>query len=71
MKKQWSLLLSLLLLGLSGCAAVQPWQKKNLGSVLMQFRPEQGGMDYQEHIQITLEQAQGGYAGTGGNCGCR
>jgi len=59
------------LYGLSGCAAVQPWQKKNLGSPLMQFRSEQGGFDYQEHIDITLEQAEGGYTGTGGNCGCR
>jgi hypothetical protein len=64
-------LLLLALAALSGCATVKPWEKETLGKEYMAFRQDSRDRPFLDHAQITVEQAEGGYGGAGGGCGCR
>jgi hypothetical protein len=63
-----------LLAGLSGCAAVQPWEKGRLAKPEMGFGPSplEPGLEsrYAEHIYTSREAASGGSGVGGGGCGC-
>jgi hypothetical protein len=63
--------LPFLFLFLSGCAAVQPWEKGLLAEEQMRLAQTRPGRGFVEHVLITIEQAEGGQAGAGGGCGCR
>ncbi len=56
--------------GLSGCAAVPPWQRGTLSDYTM--RPDRDPLDqsFREHIYFTREAAAGGRGVGGGGCGC-
>jgi hypothetical protein len=60
--------------GLSGCAAVQPWEKGKLARPEMGFGASalQPGLEtrYGEHIYTSREAASGGSGVGGGGCGC-
>ena len=61
---------ALLALG-SGCALVQPWDKRVLAQPCMQFGDEAPAQAFTAHALITNEEAVGGEGGSGGGCGCR
>jgi hypothetical protein len=61
--------LSIVLL-LSGCAAVQPWQRGYLARPDMQVGTEPGAGKILEKTYAAKESASGGDAVGGGGCGC-
>ncbi len=63
------LLLIALLIGLSGCATVQPWERATLSHPCMDLAPQLGD-GYRAHILPIREGALAGGAGIGGGCGC-
>lgn len=58
------------LLGVAGCAAVQPWQRSTLSDYTM--RPDRDPLQdsLREHVHFTREAAAGGRGVGGGGCGC-
>ena len=67
-------LLSVLLIGASGCAQlpkpVQPWQKGTLAKAEMTFDNDHLENRYNEHTYFSKEAASGGSGVGGGGCGC-
>jgi len=63
-------LLALLLVGTSGCAVVQPWEREALSRRDMAWEPDalEGARD--SHIHFSKEAAMPGGSGGGGGCGC-
>ncbi|MEO7761911.1 MAG: DUF4266 domain-containing protein [Casimicrobiaceae bacterium] len=55
---------------LSGCAAVQPWEKGNLAKPAMSFNGDPLDDRFTQHIYTSKENASGGYGVGGGGCGC-
>lgn len=57
-------------IGLSGCAAVQPWERGTLSDYTM--RPDRDPLQdsLREHVYFTREGAAGGRGVGGGGCGC-
>lgn len=64
-------LLSIIVLFLSGCSYVKPWEKKNLAEPVMKSRVESENSKFLEHTVSTIEQSEGGYIGNSVGCGCR
>ena len=64
------LLLSLILLGLAGCAGVQPWERDVLARPEMSLdnAPLDAAID--DHIYFSKEASSGGRGFAGGGCGC-
>ena len=60
----------LLLLGLSACSTVQPWEKGTLARPEMTFGGDALDTRYTEHIYSSKEAASGGSGVGGGGCGC-
>jgi hypothetical protein len=62
--------LPLLLLGMSGCATVQPWERGTLADYTM--RPDRDPLEdlLSEHVYFTREASAGGRGVGGGGCGC-
>lgn len=62
----------LLLLGaiMSGCSAVQPWERGNLAKPEMSLEPNPLQTGLRMHINGSREAAAGGNAAQGGGCGC-
>jgi hypothetical protein len=58
------------ILALSGCEAVQPWERGNLAKPQMAMDPNPTNSAVRAHTFAAREAAQGGNAGTGGGCGC-
>lgn len=65
-----SLFVSGLALGMSGCAAVKPWQRGNLADYSMRPDRDPTTVALQEHVYFTREAAAGGRGVGGGGCGC-
>lgn len=60
-----------LLLALSACAEVSPWERGHLAKRQMALQPYPAQAAFQEHIYGSREAASGGSASTGGGgCGC-
>jgi hypothetical protein len=59
------------LAAVSGCAAVQPWQRGRLADPAMQFDPNADQIAYTAHWQEAREAAAGGYGVQSGGCGCK
>jgi hypothetical protein len=55
---------------LSGCTAVQPWERGNLAKEHMALDPYPGQSMYREHNYGSREGSSGGSAAKGGGCGC-
>ena len=61
------------LLGLTGCALLQPvapWQKGALAKPAMGFEADRLEAAFAEHTYTSKEAASGGAALGGGGCGC-
>jgi len=64
------LLLIALIIGLSGCSPVQPWEKGNLSKSHMAFDPDPLEAKWVRRTMQAKEAAMGGYGIEGGGCGC-
>lgn len=64
------ILMCALVLGLSACATVKPWEKGNLAKKEMSWEADgmQSGMNGQ--IYASKESSRGGNGSAGGGCGC-
>jgi Domain of unknown function (DUF4266) len=62
--------LCLVLLGLAGCAGVQPWERDVLARPEMSLdnAPLDAAID--DHIYFSKEASSGGRGYAGGGCGC-
>ncbi len=65
---QWSWLA--LILSISGCAQVAPWERGNLAKPQMALDPYPLQSELRGHSYGAREAAGGGNASTGGGCGC-
>lgn len=63
-------LIVLMLLGLSGCAMVQPWEREYLADPIMQFDNCKEEKAVKEHFLSTREGSSGSFGVSGGGCGC-
>ena len=72
MKKAERILALMLVLGsgLSGCAAVAPWERGHLAKPQMALDPHPTQSTFREHIYRGREAAGGGSSASGGGCGC-
>jgi len=64
------LFLFLLLIFLSGCARVQPYERETLSKPIMQFDSDKEEAGAREHFLNSLEGSSGGFGVGGGGCGC-
>ena len=64
------LFMVLLLMFLSGCAVVQPYERETLSKSIMQFGADKDEAAAREHFLNSLEGAAGGFGVGGGGCGC-
>ena len=64
------LLASALLITLTGCANVKPWQREHLADYTMRSDRDPLGEAQVEHIWFSREMASGGKGVGGGGCGC-
>lgn len=69
-KKQliYPLIASLFILG--GCVNVEPWERENLAKQEMQLVPNALLNQFTDHVNVSREDTEGGYALAGGGCGC-
>jgi hypothetical protein len=72
MKTRKSLLFfgALVMLGLTGCQNVKPWQRGTLADYAMRADRDPLGDAQAEHIFFSREMASGGRSVGGGGCGC-
>jgi hypothetical protein len=62
--------LCLVLLGLAGCAGVQPWERDVLARPEMSLDDAPLDAAIDEHIYFSKEASSGGRGFGGGGCGC-
>lgn len=62
--------LCLILLGLAGCAGVQPWERDVLARPEMSLDDSPLDAAIDEHIYFSKEASSGGRGFGGGGCGC-
>ena len=62
--------LGVILLELTGCETVQPWQRKTLADYTMRGDRDPIGEGITDHIFFSREMASGGKGVGGGGCGC-
>ena len=63
-------LASALLMTITGCANVKPWQREHLADYTMRADRDPLGTAQMEHIWFSREEANGGRGVGGGGCGC-
>ena len=63
-------LAALLLVAVTGCANVKPWQREHLADYTMRSDRDPLGTAQAEHIWFSREEASGGRGVGGGGCGC-
>lgn len=61
---------ALLMLALTGCASVQPWQRGDLARPGMAFESDPLLTTYRQHVSVSKEAASGDTTLGGGGCGC-
>lgn len=59
-----------LVLGLSGCTRVKPYQRELLAKRIMSLEPSPEATLLEQHVFQYREGSAGGYGGSGGGCGC-
>ncbi len=73
-KIRWEMKKLIIVIGfslvLSGCCAVQPWEKAKMGDYLLRGDRDPLSESLAEHIYFTREAATGGRSVGGGGCGC-
>jgi hypothetical protein len=62
--------LVLILLALSACARVKPWERELLAKPKMMVDGDREAALLEQHVYEYREGAAGGYGGGGGGCGC-
>ena len=60
----------LLLMCLSACETVQPWERGTLARAEMQWSPDPLEATLRDHIHFSKEASTGGGGAAGGGCGC-
>lgn len=60
----------LVLLGLTGCTTVEPWERGNLAKPQMAAEAHPMQSAVRAHIHGSREAGGGGQASEGGGCGC-
>jgi hypothetical protein len=68
--KAFLLLASTVLISVTGCANVKPWQREHLADYTMRADRDPLGVAQAEHIWFSREEASGGRGVGGGGCGC-
>ena len=68
--KAFLMLASALLITVTGCANVKPWQREHLADYTMRGDRDPLGVAQIEHIWFSREEASGGRGVGGGGCGC-
>ncbi len=63
-------LASAMLMTVTGCANVKPWQREHLADYTMRADRDPLGTAQVEHIWFSREEANGGRGVGGGGCGC-
>ncbi len=58
------------LMGVSGCATVQPWQRERLAHRCMEMDGSPGNVSWEEHLRAVRIGDVHASAGGGGGCGC-
>jgi hypothetical protein len=61
----------IILIGVSGCTTVKPWQREYLADEIMLFDPDTLEAEWYYHVEEVLEGGRGGFNSAGGGCGCR
>ena len=59
-----------LMIILSGCAEVHPWDRGNLAKPEMEQEPHPAQRALREHVYSSREAGSAGATGQGGGCGC-
>lgn len=59
-----------LVLGVTGCTNVQPWQRGTLAEAAMRSDRDPLGDAFMDHTYFSREAASGGRGVGGGGCGC-
>lgn len=71
MKKFLALsLVMAVLMVLTGCSTVKPWERGTLSKKEMSWAPDPLAATLSQHIYFAKEAAAGGYGSAGGGCGC-
>ncbi|NTW57134.1 MAG: DUF4266 domain-containing protein [Chlorobiaceae bacterium] len=70
LQKLFHAFMLLIMLALSACSTVQPWEKGTLARPEMTFEGDPLDTKYTEHIYSSKEAASGGAGVGGGGCGC-
>ena len=60
----------LLLVALTGCETVQPWERGTLARDEMQWQPDTMEARLESQIYSSKEASSGGSGAAGGGCGC-
>ena len=60
----------LILMCLSACETVQPWERGTLAKAEMQWSPDPLEATLRDHIHFSKEASTGGGGAAGGGCGC-
>ncbi len=68
--KAFLLLASVVLMTVTGCANVKPWQREHLADYTMRGDRDILGPGQLQHIWFSREEASGGRGVGGGGCGC-
>jgi hypothetical protein len=68
--KLFYLIIFLLLIILSGCAVVQPWERERLADPNMMFDDNPIKKGIKEHYINIREGSEGGNGSQSGGCGC-
>lgn len=68
--KRTTAVAALALIGLAGCAGVQPWDRDVLARPDMQIVSDPAETAADEHIYFSKEASSGGQGFGGGGCGC-
>jgi len=55
---------------LSGCETVEPWERGTLARREMQWQPDPREISLQAQIFASKEASSGGLGAAGGGCGC-
>ena len=69
MTLKW-LFLAMVLVGLTACTTVKPWQRDLLAKPQMALDSDPLQTSFDEHIYFSKEASSGGRGFGGGGCGC-
>jgi len=66
----WLLPIGAILLLISACGTVAPYQREDLARPSMDLIGETNEVAFRAHVHDSREAATGGHGSTGGGCGC-